>query len=272
MTGIVDWAVDSAVDQIGDERFNSVLEERWNSLQGSHGGIVAAKCVRAAESAIGAAGISGLVLRAATFGYVRGNSPGPIELVVDVVRSGKALVTTHVTTYQESKVTTSARLHFSSPWEGSEFSEAPSPPRRPRETVRLDQIALKTHLENVEAHIDPARSPFSAAPSGEWLAWCRPKHGGNFDSAWLAMFADYFPPAVFVRDTGPSRAVTIEYSLQIHDAAADWNLSAEELLAARMHVFHSYEGFAVEDGWIWRPDGRLLATSRQTRLAGGAKP
>ena len=37
---------------------------------------------------------------------------------------------------------------------------------------------------------------------------------------------------------------------------------------ARKHAFHPNGGFAVEDGWIHLPDGTLLATTRQTRLAG----
>jgi acyl-CoA thioesterase len=64
------------------------------------------------------------------------------------------------------------------------------------------------------------------------------------------------------------RAVTIEYSLQIHSAAGTWTLGSDDYLAARMHTFHSHDGFAVEDGWIHLPDGTLLATARQTRLAG----
>ena len=47
-----------------------------------------------------------------------------------------------------------------------------------------------------------------------------------------------------------------------------WDLGEEGYLTARMHAFHAHDGFAVEDGWIWMPDGKLLATVRQTRLAG----
>ena len=82
------------------------------------------------------------------------------------------------------------------------------------------------------------------------------------------MFGDYFSPAVFAKATERQRAVTIEYGIQIHSAAGRWNLGAEGDLGARMHAFHSSEGFAVEDGWIYMPDGELLATTRQTRLAG----
>lgn len=81
------------------------------------------------------------------------------------------------------------------------------------------------------------------------------------------MFGDYFPPAVFARLERPTLAVTIEYSIQIH-AAGIWKLEPGEYLAARVHTFHSNDGFAVEDGTIQHPDGTLLATVRQTRLAG----
>ena len=69
-------------------------------------------------------------------------------------------------------------------------------------------------------------------------------------------------------EESPQRAVTIEYGIQVHDAAGSWTLGEGELLTARMHAFHSHDGFAVEDGWIHLPDGTLLATTRQTRLAG----
>lgn len=58
------------------------------------------------------------------------------------------------------------------------------------------------------------------------------------------------------------------HSIQIHSAAGAWTLRDGKYLAARMHTFHSHDGFAVEDGWIHLPDGNLLATVRQTRLAG----
>jgi acyl-CoA thioesterase len=64
------------------------------------------------------------------------------------------------------------------------------------------------------------------------------------------------------------RAVTVEYSIQIHRPDGPWHLGPDGYLAARMHAVHSSGGFAVEDGWIHLPDGSLLATVRQSRLAG----
>ena len=244
------------------------VDEEWSSLQGVHGGVVAAIAVNAAASVLRDAGVGGgAQLRAATFGYVSGNSVGDLVIEVEVIRRGRAMTTTHVQVSQDGKTTTIGRLHHSTPWQGLEYSDVPPPPARHDDAVRL-QFPPPAHLNNVETYLHPDTGVFTGADRAEWVAWSRPIHGGTFDVAWLTMFGDYFPPAVFTRTTAPVRAVTIEYSIQIHSATGSWTLGDGEYLAVRMHTFHSHDGFAVEDGWIHLPDGMLLATVRQSRLAG----
>lgn len=265
----MNWTPDVTLTPIGGGRHGATVGERWSSLQGVHGGVVAALAVAAVEAELRDAGVDpATTLRAATFGYASGNAVGELEIEVDVVRRGRAMVTTHARVTQRGKTTTVARLHHSTPWDGPTYTDAPAPPLRPPDAVPLAVGGRAAHLDNVETWLDPATTPFAGADRSEWRAWCRPRHGGEFDTAWLTMFGDYFPPAVFTRLTAPNRAVTIEYSLQVHSAAGSWSLGAGEYLAARMHTFHSADGFAVEDGWIHLPDGTLLATARQTRLAG----
>lgn len=265
----MDWDQAMALEPLGDGRFTGHVDEQWTSLQGVHGGVVAALAQTAVERVLADDGVDpATTMRAATFGYASGNVIGDIEISVQVVRRGRALVTSHVTTTQAGKTTTIARFHHSTPWEGMEYSAAPEPAERPLDAVRLDWGRTPAHLNNVETYLHPATAVFSGTELAEWIAWSRPLHGATFDSAWLTMFGDFFPPAVFTKATTPQRAVTIEYSVQVHSAAGSWTLGDGELLAARMHTFHSHEGFAVEDGWIHLPDGQLLATTRQTRLAG----
>lgn len=262
------WTDSLDLTPIGDRRFTADIGAEWSSLQGAHGGVVAAVALAAVERVLGGAGIdAATAMRAATFGFAAGNSVGPLDVDVDVVRRGRAMVTTHATVRQDDRVTTAARFHHSTPWEGLEYSDAPVMPERPAATVEL-ALGRGTHLDQVETHLHPETTLLAGAPRSEWLAWCRPRHAGTFDTTWLTMFGDYFPPAVFTRSTTPRRAVSIEYSIQVHSAARAWTLADGEHLAVRMHTFHSHEGFAVEDGWIWLPDGTLLATTRQTRLAG----
>lgn len=264
----MNWDDAIALEPLDATTFRGHVDDDWISLQGVHGGVVAALALTAAERVLGEAGVEpATVLRAATLGYVSGNQVGDLIIEVDVVRHGRSLVTTHVRTAQNDRITTVARFHHSTPWEGVEFSDIAPPPRRPADTTLLRREGAKFHINNVETHLHPDTQFLAETERAEWVAWSRPLHGGGFDSAWLLMFGDYFPPAVFTRVAEPVRAVTIEYSMQIHDEAGRWDLGGD-YLSARMHASHSHAGFAVEDGWIHLPDGKLLATTRQTRLAG----
>ena len=265
----VDWVGSIAVEAEGSGRFHGYVSEQWSSLQGVHGGVVAAISLNAVQQTLLAMSVDpATTLRAATFGYASGNVVGDVSVDVEIVRRGRAMVTSHATVSQNGKTTTVARFHHSTPWEGPVYSDAPPMPERRTDTVRLELPGTVAHINNVETHLHPDTTIFAGAPRAEWIAWCRPQHGATFDATWLTMFGDYFPPAVFVRATTPQRAVTIEYGIQIHSAAGHWELGDDGYLAARMHAFHSSDGFAVEDGWIYLPDSSLLATVRQTRLAG----
>lgn len=265
----MNWDEASAVERTGDGTYRAVLTPDWSSLQGIHGGIVTALAVRASNDTVRAAGADpSTTMRALTVGFARGSVQGPVDIAVEVVRKGRNMVTTHVRVSQDDLPTLLLRCHHSTPWEGIVYSDAPPAPVMPAGCGRLDDHAPTGHLGQVVAHTSPDTVMLGGGPRAEWIAWSRPKHGATFDTTWLAMYGDYFPPAVFTRRTEPSRAVSIEYSLQIHRAEGQWTLADGELLPSRFHAFHSHDGFAVEDGWIYLPDGSLLATTRQTRLAG----
>ena len=264
----MNWVDSTAVMRLDDHRFHAHVDEQWASLQGVHGGVIAAIAVNASSTALRDEGVDAQSqLRAATFGYVSGNTVGDLIVDIEIIRRGRSMSTTHARVTQDGKTTTVARLHHSTPWEGLEFSDLPLPATKPRDAARLE-VSGPAHLNNVETYLHPDTTLFAGAERAEWLAWSRPAAGDSFDAAWLTMFGDYFPPAVFARTAEPVRAVTIEYSIQIHSAVGSWTLADGAYLAARMHTFHSHDGFAVEDGWIHLPDGTLLATVRQTRLAG----
>ena len=67
------------------------------------------------------------------------------------------------------------------------------------------------------------------------------------------MLGDYFPPAVFVTSPGPTRAVSIEYSIQIHTNLQPLALAPGDYLTWTVHASHAAEGFAIEGATIWSP-------------------
>ena len=257
---------DTTLASIADHRYTAELPENWVALQGVHGGFAVALAVQAVETSIAD---PARTLRAATFGFLRGLRPETAEFDVTEVRTGRALATYDVSITQGGPASVVGRCHFSPAWDGVSFTDLTPPAlTRPSDAVRLERPGDTGHFHHLETWLHPETTLFAGAPQARWLAWTRPTGSDRVDTAWLTLLGDYFPPAVTVRNTGPTRAVSIEYSLQIHTSTRDIELGADEFLTCEMHAYHAAEGFAVEDGTIWAPDGTLLVTTRQTRLAG----
>jgi acyl-CoA thioesterase len=254
--------------EIEPGRFEAVLPDAWTALQGVHGGFVASLAVRAVTLTMAD---PSRTLRAATFGFIRGVRPGPASFAVEQVRVGRSLATYHVSVAQgDGPPSVVGRMHLSPPWAGAEFSdvEPPAALTRPPDAQRFVIPDGRGHIQHLPTWLHPDTTLFAGHAQARWMAWTRPTHPDRVDAQWLTMLGDYFPPAVEVRNTVPSRAVTIEYGIQIHTSAESYPLGIGEHLACEMHATHAASGFAVEDGTIWAPDGTLLATVRQTRLAG----
>lgn len=122
----MDWNEDMNVTQVGDHSFSATVGEHWSSLQGAHGGVVAALAVRSVQQTLAGLGVeSNTTLRAATFGYASGNVPGELTIDVDVIRRGRTMVTAHATVMQNGESTTLARLHFAAPGKALSFLVLP---------------------------------------------------------------------------------------------------------------------------------------------------
>src|SRR5947208_2728017 len=83
-----------------------------------HGGVVAAIALNASSTVLRDEGADpASQLRAATFGYVRGNTVGDLSIDIEIIRQGRAIATTHARVSQGDKTTTVARFHHSTPWD-----------------------------------------------------------------------------------------------------------------------------------------------------------
>src|SRR5437762_6574826 len=107
----MNWADSTAVTRLDGHCFRAHVDEQWTSLQGVHGGVVAAIAVNASSTVLRDEGAeSDTQLRAATFGYVAGNTIGELNIDIEIIRRGRAMTTTHARVTQEDKTTTVARL------------------------------------------------------------------------------------------------------------------------------------------------------------------
>src|SRR4051794_31045180 len=159
----MNWIDSTTVTQLDDRRFHAHIDEQWMSLQGVHGGVVAAIAVNASSTALRDEGIDAQSqLRAATFGYVSGNTVGDLIVDVEIIRRGRSMSTTHARVTQGDKTTTVARMHHSTPWDGLEFSDVLTPATKPRDAVRLE-VPRPAHLNNVATYLHPDTALFAGA-------------------------------------------------------------------------------------------------------------
>src|SRR5437667_10928836 len=108
------------------------------------------------------------------------------------------MTTTHARVVQGDKTTTVARFHYSTPWDGIEFSDVEPARPKPPDAVRLEELG-PAHLNNTETYLDPRTPFFGGAKRPEWVAWSRPIEDSSFDAARPTVFGDFFPPAAFAR-------------------------------------------------------------------------
>lgn len=117
----------------------------------------------------------------------------------------------------------------------------------------------------VDIHIGPrvmdlygAERRVSDAVVDGWIRHHEPTPTGTAD---IFLFADAFPPPIFMTGYGPDRVPTIE--LTVHFRArpsSDW-------VQAKFSSPTVSNGLLTEDGELWNEQGQLLALSRQLALA-----
>lgn len=258
------FAEDTAVEPLGDGCFRAVLDERWSSLVGIHGGYSAAVVARAIEVAVAD---PARALRSFAAQFAAAPRPGPVEVAVTVERAGRSMTTTSARLLQDDRVLQVAHAVSSPPWPGLAYDDYVRPRGAdPDDAPIIKPPMLVSHFQNAEVRLDPDVVPFSGGDEARVAAWLRPLAGEAIDAPWLVAMCDILPPAVFTRTTGPVKAASLEYV--VHLATGDPHLPAGRHVYLSCRSPLSNEGFAVEDATLWGPDGRVLAVARQTRLAG----
>ena len=262
------FASDTAVRRIAEHRYEADLQAHWSSLLGIHGGYVTAVAASAIDAAIDD---PTRPIRSLNAQFVRRPTAGSATVAVNVQHDGRttSFVTARMT--QADRLVLLVTAVCGQTRGGMKYSDtqAPRPPLPPAGSVQFAPTGVRTgHFINADIIMDPDVVPFGGGDKA-WLGgWLRPLDGQPVTSTWLTCLADFFPPAVFSRTTGPVKAASIDFSVQFLSTTPHLHVAPGEYVYGQMYSAESSEGFAVEDGVIWAPDGTVLVTSRQLRLAG----
>lgn len=253
---------DTAIVPGGPGRWTARCDERWFTPRGPNGGYLAAIVLRAMMAAVGS---PARAPRSLTLHYARPPRAGRLEVAVEVERSGRRLTTLSARMTQAGELCVLALAAFSEEFPAVAGYAEPPPSVPPPAAV---PVAAATEAMPPIAHRFEVRQALGAAPfsgadealTGGWIGFADGPQ--PLDPPALAMLADAWLPAPFVRLAGPVGAPTID--LTVHFRAPE-RPAAEPILAVLRSRF-AHGGFFEEDGELWSADGRLLAQSRQLAL------
>lgn len=248
----------SAPDTTGPVAFAGDLDESWASLLGVHGGYVTSLAVRAAESLF-----PGRDVRTVGATFLRPTQAGPVEIVLDVIRSGRSFTTVVARMAQNGRDVTNTRITMLSPVTGNEWSEPVAQRPVPRDAcVRFTPPPMIKHFGQADLLIDPATVPLGGADETVVSGHVRPLEVRPFDAAWLTMIGDWFPPSPFRRLAPPVGGVSIDYTVHIHRTLpAGDDTWLEGVFEART----GRGGIALEHGTLATSDGAAVAETFHTR-------
>ncbi|HEY7892343.1 MAG TPA: thioesterase family protein [Solirubrobacteraceae bacterium] len=248
----------------GEGDFTAEVSELWRAGRGPHGGYLAAILLRALTLALADPSRQP---RSLTIHYASAPKPGPVAIHTKIERHGRSLSTLSARMEQEGKLMALALAAFSVPWKAEEISELPMPqveaPAAERQSSRLISEFGPPFTRKLVMQPRVGAVPFTEAQApmeiGGWTGFAEPR---PIDPLALALFCDAWIPPAFIALKEPAFAPTVDLTVHFHAPTRPVE-DPEELCLAVFRARLVHDGFFVEDGVIWAPDGSVLAQSRQ---------
>lgn len=234
----------------------------WNAPAGPNGGYLAAMVLNAMMLALDE---PSRVPRTLTLHYMRPPQPGEGTVAVATERAGRTMTTLSARVVQGGRPMVLALAAFGESRPAMTEYAVPMPDAPALGELR--KLETNDLMPPIAHRFDmwPLRGPrpFSGADRAEIAGWARLPEPRGIDALLLAIATDMWLPPSFLRVTELAAAPTVELTIHFRHVPA---VSDDSLHFARFRTETSREGFVEEDGWIWAPDGTLLAQSRQLAL------
>ncbi|WP_372430530.1 acyl-CoA thioesterase [Janibacter melonis] len=116
------------------------------------------------------------------------------------------------------------------------------------------------------AHVDlrlaDGGMPYTTASTSHMLGWMRFREPTpTFGEEHFVSLADAWPPAVIQMLAQPRPASSLTWTLEL---AEDVTAEPDAYWAYEVRTDHAGHGYGHTHAHVWRPDGTLVAISRQT--------
>jgi acyl-CoA thioesterase len=255
----------TALEPLGGGAYAGAVDQGWFAGRGPNGGYLAAIVLRAMVAEVDDAAREP---RSLTCHYLRPPAAGPMRVEVTVERAGRATSTVTARLIQDGRQCVLGVAAFGVEIPAPAVYAGAPPAVPPPEAIapadnRASGLSIVGRFEVRPALGTELFAGEGEAVTGGWLRFADP---GPVDAIALAMFADAWWPAPWVRLREPVAAPTIDLTVHFRAPRAAAALPAGEPVLAVFRSTTAADGFFEEDGELWSRDGVLLAHSRQLAL------
>jgi acyl-CoA thioesterase len=251
---------DTQVGALTDHRFSAVISNRWNTLGGrAFGGYGLAICLQALRREMPLPD----PLAVSAY-FLRPTIPGPAEVHVEPVRSGRRLAFGEARLLQDGTEVLRALASFTTLGQaGGRTLVLNGRPHLPPPDDCVDLAASLpgvTVSDRIECRGPELPGWLRGQPTGNARAtfWMRFREPRDADLFAVPLLVDAAAPTVL--ELGEAGSVTIELSVHLRaHPAPGW-------LSCRAVTRYLIDGYHEEDFEIWDAEGKLVAQSRQLAL------
>ncbi len=254
---------DTAVLGMGGGVYSTELLEGWNIVDGPNGGYVAAIIARAIGCEIAD---PTRTLRSLTVHFLARPRFETATIDVTIERTGRSVSSASATMRQGDRLLCTALAAFSVPLE-SPHSWAMGLPAEANRAGNDDRPELPPAADNWMTDLQYDAPFFSGRGTARVAGWIRTLDPRPLDTIALVAISDALPPAPFPRVDAPMMVPTIDLTVHIRADLPHPTMTADDSVFAEFVTNHLAGGFNDEDGFVWAPDGTLLAQSRQLAIA-----
>jgi acyl-CoA thioesterase len=257
-----DFDVETAVVREDRGRFTTEITDRWNIFTVPNGGYL----ISVVLDAVGRSIPHPDPIAVSTHFMSRMN-PGPAEIQVEVVRTGRAHSTATAVLSQGGD----RRLHTTATYGDLSTASGPTKVLAARPAIPPPEQCLageggmaSAFLEHFNMRLTPESASWALdrpSGAGEMAGWVKFADDRPWDTRSLAVICDAFPPAVFnLMETG--WVPTLELTFHVRARPV------EGWLQCRFRTQYLMNGYLEEDGEVWDETGILVAQSRQLARVG----
>lgn len=252
------------------------VEHGWTQGRAIYGGLSGSLLLAAMKGRLrdlaGSTGKPAVLhpLRSITVSFIGPATTGPVEIEAEVLRVGSNVIQCQATLRQEGELVATALAAFGKHRESalSVTGRHPLPEMPEPSTIEpfpyIEKVTPEFY-QFVELRQVAGQLPFSGALDGDLSGWTSLReHPERFEEEHLVLLADAWPPAPIQMLDGFAPGSSLTWTLELIAEIGSETTPADAMFAYEAITDSARDGYAHTHAMLWRPEGELVAISRQT--------